>query len=334
MPYQFTVSDGPEPHIGRTKQILLAHPEVRTLFGNTPKSFAWAVGIVLFQIFMATFFAGWGFFGLLFLAFTFGATANHALFVLIHEATHNLIFKSSRANKLAGIFCNLPIVFPSAIGFRNFHLLHHRYQGELDFDADLASPKEAAFFSKSPLHKTLWLLVFSIIEGVVRPMRVKKFDVKDTWVLLNIAVQVVFVGLMFAFAGWGAVLYLTLSMAFSVGLHPFGARWIQEHYIVKKGQETYSYYGPLNNLMFNVGYHNEHHDLMMVPWSRLKDLKRMAPEFYEPLYAHYSYVGLLFKFIFDPNLNLFSRVIRTAHHPQTKINGATVEAGVAASIQV
>ena len=79
------------------------------------------------------------------------------------------------------------------------------------------------------------------------------------------------------FMGWTALLYLFLSSAFAIGLHPVGARWIQEHYLTFPGdQETFSYYGPMNVLALNVGYHNEHHDLMRVPWTRLPALKAMA----------------------------------------------------------
>ena len=54
---------------------------------------------------------------------------------------------------------------------------------------------------------------------------------------------------------------------------PLGARWIQEHYTFVQGQETYSYYGILNRLAFNIGYHNEHHDFMTIPWYRLGRLR-------------------------------------------------------------
>jgi sphingolipid delta-4 desaturase len=103
-----------------------------------------------------------------------------------------------------------------------------------------------------------------------------------------------------------------------------GARWIQEHYVMVPGQETYSYYGPLNKFCYNVGYHNEHHDLMMVPWSKLPELKRMAPEFYDNLYAHQSWTKLLLKFIFTPELNLYSRVVRPSREERNRTNAAAV----------
>ena len=322
MPQPFIAVSTPEPHKDRAKRLLQAHPEVRTLFGNTPSSFLWVLAIVALQTAMAGWAstASWGWIWLA--AFTIGATANHAVFVLIHECAHNLIFKGSNANRVASIVVNLPAVFPAAIGFRNFHLLHHFKQGELEYDADLAGPIEARIFGRNGFTKTLWMLGFFIIEGVVRPMRIKKVDLLDRWTVLNVLVQAIYTAFIFILFGWPALAYLMISSLFSVGLHPFGARWIQQHYVVHGTQETYSYYGPLNRLMFNVGYHNEHHDLMMVPWSRLKRLKAMAPEFYDTLYSHASYVKLLLRFLFDPKLGLHSRVVRPSRRPTTEERAA------------
>lgn len=309
----FIYTTGSEPHIKRAKQIIKAHPEVKSLFGNTPSTAVWILTVVLLQIVVAISLkdVSWGW--VLLTSFVVGAVADHALFVLIHECAHNLVFKGSVANRVMGIIANLPIVFPSAMGFRKYHLLHHRYQGEFHWDADLPGPIEAKLVGRSAFAKVLWFLFFFVIEGVVRPARLKSVRLWDRWIAANVVVEVGFLVALFYFLGSNSFLYLILSTAFSVGLHPLGARWIQEHYVMVPGQETYSYYGPANRLAFNVGYHNEHHDLMMVAWSRLPRLKEIAPEFYESLYAHHSWTQLLFQFIFTPDLNLWSRVVRPNH---------------------
>jgi sphingolipid delta-4 desaturase len=112
---------------------------------------------------------------------------------------------------------------------------------------------------------------------------------------------------------WGpqAFLFLLLSFFFSVGLHPLGARWIQEHYLtLDEKQETYSYYGPLNIVAFNVGFHNEHHDFPSVPWNKLPEIKSKAPEYYNPLKYHRSWTALFFRFLFDNKITLHSRMVR------------------------
>ena len=82
-------------------------------------------------------------------------------------------------------------------------------------------------------------------------------------------------------------------------------------YVVAAPQETYSYYGPLNRVAINVGYHNEHHDFPSVPWSRLPLVKAIASPWYDSLVSHQSWTRLLCRFIFDPRLSLYSRLLRT-----------------------
>jgi len=115
---------------------------------------------------------------------------------------------------------------------------------------------------------------------------------------------------------------------FSIGLHPVGARWIQEHYTYDFDQETFSYYGPINLVALNMGYHNEHHDLPSIPWNNLPKLRAIAPEFYNNLKYHSSWSRLLFQFIFDRRYSLYSRVERTeTDGPHTALQVVSREAG-------
>jgi sphingolipid delta-4 desaturase len=54
----------------------------------------------------------------LFCAYVIGGTANHNLFLAIHEITHNLAFRGVAPNKLLAIFANLPIGIPYSAAFK------------------------------------------------------------------------------------------------------------------------------------------------------------------------------------------------------------------------
>lgn len=317
----FVHVDFPEPHLERTRKMLVAHPELKALCGHTPSTALYVIGCVAAQVAVAFALRNQNFWWILGASWFFGAFVNHALWVLIHECTHNLVFKSPRNNAILQMVANFPILFPAAMSFRKYHLMHHRFQGDLELDADLASPGEAKLIGNTFFGKAFWMLNFWAFQAL-RVRRLHRIPFMDRWYAANLTLQIAFIGSMTFLTGGRGMLYLFLSSIFAIGLHPVGARWIQEHFLVKQDQETYSYYGPLNLLAFNVGFHNEHHDVMRVPWSRLPQVKAIAPEFYEKLHWHKSWTALWLKFLFDPKLSLYSRVTRDGNSKEQDLKAA------------
>jgi sphingolipid 4-desaturase/C4-monooxygenase len=307
----FSAIDG-EPHAERTRAILRTHPEVRRLFGRNP----WTALIMIAVVALQTTIAGllgtlpqsrWWM--ALILAYCVGAFANHCLFVIIHDATHNLIFRSRTLNRLILVLADLPNVLAVAAAFRAHHLEHHRSQGDYDRDADLPSSWEARLAGNKWYGKILWLSLFPVFQSL-RALRIRDVNWLDHWAALNIIASTVYSIGIFMLFGWIALLYLFASFWFSISIHPLGARWVQEHYTLDPSQETFSYYGILNYPALNVGYHNEHHDFPSIPWNRLPKLRATAPEFYDDLRSHGSWAKLLIIFILNPEYCLFSRVTR------------------------
>ncbi len=308
----FFASEDEHPHPQRARAIFKAHPEVRTLVGRNPWTAAITITVVALQTSLAALMGhlGWSWWWLsLLLAYGLGAFANHAMYVVIHDAIHNLVFRSRVLNKFVAITADLPNLIPGAIGFGVYHLKHHTHQGDYEHDADLANHWEARLVGHSWWRKAIWLMFFPVFQ-LTRPPRLKAITMWNRWFLINTLCALAYDVAVIYFFGWAGFCYLVFSFFFSLGLHPVGARWIQEHYTNDPDQETYSYYGPINRLALNMGYHNEHHDIPSIPWNNLPRLRAMAPEFYDTLKSHDSWTRLLFQFIFDPRYSLYSRVER------------------------
>jgi sphingolipid delta-4 desaturase len=140
---------------------------------------------------------------------------------------------------------------------------------------------------------------------------------------INIAVQAAFDYAIYTAWGPRSLLYLVISSFLAGSLHPLAAHFIAEHYVYETVTpeqrdpangvpvpETFSYYGPANFLVYNVGLHNEHHDFPAVPWTRLHKLREIAREFYEPLPQHRSWSYALWRFIWDDSIGMRCRVKR------------------------
>jgi len=301
-----------QPHWTRRKEILNAHPEIRDMMKPDPTTAHWVVASIAFMLLLAWVLKDASMLVLFATAYLVGAFVCHSQWVLIHELTHDNVFRSPFLNTVFILLANLTHIIPSSISFRYHHKMHHSHLNETYGDPDVPSLIEDRIFGHTILGKAFWLSTFAVVQGLRTLRAPQPFE----WAtVFNIIINVYFSYAVFVYISPKALLFLFLSSMLSVGflLHPLGARWIAEHWAVHPLQETYSYYGSINKYAFNIGYHNEHHDFIGVPWSKLPALKAIAPEFYEPLYYHASYFKVLWVYLTNPNFTLKSRVVR---HPK------------------
>jgi len=313
----FFWKEGDEPHAARKLEILKKHPEIKTLFGPEWRTKYIVLATVMLQVFTAWLTVDWSWLAYLAAVYVVGATANHSLFLAIHELSHGLGARTITQNRCISILANCPIGIAYCITFKPYHMEHHRCQGVDEVDTDIPTWLEAklitgtAFnYADHTMRKFLFMFC-QIFAYALRPCLSKPELVpKDRWLVFNWAVQLAFDGLMMAWLGPSVMLYFLLSTFFAGSLHPTAGHFLAEHYVMEGTTETYSYYGPLNCLTYNVGYHNEHHDFPNIAWSNLPKVREMAPEFYNDLPQCSSWPGVIFRYIFDDSISPFSRVKR------------------------
>jgi sphingolipid 4-desaturase/C4-monooxygenase len=301
-------SETPEPHMVRRRAIIAQHPEIKKLYGHD-RGIIWTTFAVIAGQLAVTFAVvrvdRWWVTALT--AYFVGSILNHWLAMSIHETSHNLATPNRLANKLLALLANGPCVFPMAMTFHRYHLDHHRKLGVENEDTDLPHPFEQRVIGTSAVKKFLWLFFYMLVYTARGLTFIKP---PNKWEVVNLGTQAVMSTALYAAFGWHGLIYLMLSVFFGMSLHPVAAHFIHEHYTFAEGQETYSYYGPLNRVTFNVGYHVEHHDFMNVPGSRLPQLHSIAKEHYAPLVSHRSWTWVLWHFI-SSSMTLSSRIIRS-----------------------
>jgi sphingolipid delta-4 desaturase len=313
----FIYTDRPEPHAARKHEILKKHPQIKELMTFEWRTKYLVAATVTLQVFMAWLTLEWRWPAYLAALYIVGATANHSLFLAVHELSHNLGAPTLLGNRCISMLANLPIGIAYCITFKPFHMDHHRNQGDDDHDTDVPSRLEAWLISKSTFgyldhtFRKAFFMFNQIFAYALRPCLMKPDLVpKDRWLALNWLVQLSFDGLMVAWLGPRVMLYFLLSTFFAGSIHPTAGHFLAEHYVMEGETETYSYYGPLNYLAYNVGYHNEHHDFPNIPWSNLPKVRKIAPEYYDNLPQCKSWPGLILRYIFDDSISAYSRVKR------------------------
>lgn len=296
-------------HIARNQEMLKKYPQIKKLMGYEPVTKYYCIAIVAIQAVLGYYAPHMSWFWFVAFAYTVGATINSALYLATHEVTHNLAFKAPWMNDAFAILINFPIVAPFAMMFKTYHADHHRYLGWDGVDPDLPADLEARLLSN--FFGKLFFLTFQILFYTCRPMMVRmiKFQFKH---VLNYAVMLgTHAYIAYAYSYWSTAYWL-LSGFFAGSLHPLAGHFLAEHYMFdgESQQETFSYYGPLNKVMFNGGYHVEHHDFPHIPWTRIAQVRKIAPEYYDNLKVVDSWPMLLVRFLFDPKVSSYSRLKR------------------------
>lgn len=299
----------PHSHLARRKRLLKDSPAIRSLCGIHPPTALWIAALVTVQLLIGiTIFPQLDWAVRLCMIWLVGAPISHALFVLMHECSHDLVLPKRWQNKVLGIITNLGQAIPSAISFRYYHLHHHSSLGIIGADPDLAPRWEASLVGNSSFRKASWLCIFGLSQAL-RPFSVHSIK-EPPEALWNLNIALILTADVFLINSFGlsTLFYLLSSTVVSVGPHPLSGRWVAEHYTFFPGQQTSSMYGWANLFAFNMGYHAEHHDLPSVPWVNLPRLKALAPALYRQP-SHHSWTGCFVRFIRDPSLSLSSRII-------------------------
>jgi sphingolipid delta-4 desaturase len=304
---EFTRVGTDEPHYSRRQQILAKYPQIRDLYGPDMAMLYWVIAYVAIQLFFAANASALSTWQYWLAAYVVGGAITHSLSLACHELSHNLCFSETIHNELLAIVANFAQGLPSCITFKKYHLEHHYYQGVDDVDVDIPTTFEGKFFTNT-IMKVIWAFLQPVFYAI-RPLVVKPKSMKPME-LVNWVAVVVFNIVFAKMYGASAVGFNILSTLLGMGLHPCAGHFIAEHYEFKKLQETYSYYGALNILSFNVGYHNEHHDFPKIAGVNLPKVREIASEFYTDLSVHESWVKVIYDYIIRPDVGPFSRIKR------------------------
>jgi sphingolipid delta-4 desaturase len=311
-----------ELHRRRRRAIQEEFPEVQKLLGHDSRTQYYAYAIVIIQVAIA-----YAVRGSMLWAVVFGLTISpyvaFAVLTLIHEVSHSLVFGYPTYDRLLGIFTNMILLAPVSEVFRQHHNVHHTHLGNVKKDVDVPGEREMRAVGNSTVLKTAWL----ILSVFILPIRsLKKLPVKwNIFVALNWVVCLTFTFTTLFLSG-SSFVYMLLGTVLSQSMHPANARQVQRHIklyhdekdgagrepdapdapLHKQKINTFSYYGGLNFLTLNVGFHVEHHDFGNVPWTKLPALKRIAGEKWYPTDGGYKSRGFkeIFAFLLNPKISL------------------------------
>lgn len=304
-------------HIERSQEILRQHPEIKQYFGNYPPSILAIALLVALQWLVAWLVKDlpWYFVGAI--AFLLGQFILHSLGIFVHEAAHNLIFRTKFGSRFALflIVCG-SLSFSESLTYIGVHgKTHHLQLNDYQYDHELWDRNRVKFALNHPTWRTIESLLHLLPGGVIftdaimaRIVKADPRQIKSAQVSRGFNSLLIITSLSFYTFAWfvfspQATLYLFWSltlMASNWGI-TFRGQSIAEHHIYQQGK-TFSTYHWTNIPLFNTGYHDEHHTFPNVPWIYLPQLKRIAPEYFtnDNPYSYFHWWWFWAKSVFNP----------------------------------
>lgn len=307
------ISRQAQRHIRIRDQALAQNPRLRGLAGTNP----WTACIVPLLLVLhwgtAALVAQSGSITVGFAVALFvGQLLMHSAGTLVHETAHRLIFRG-RLSKLA-LDLGLEIVLASygrQLTYQYEHVTSHHahlgdYAGDYEFeDACHARARRSMRLNNPALNRILTVITLLLhalplgflVSDIVVPRllrlwsgkgirdsrrHVKARQVPPALRLLFALVSVLSNATLAYLFGWLALLYHVWALSLflgKLGVTNLGQS-LSEHEGDNEQHPTYSYYGPLNTILLNTGYHNEHHTFPNVPWNHLPRLKAAAPNIF------------------------------------------------------
>jgi sphingolipid delta-4 desaturase len=306
------ISDQSRHHVDLRRTILRDHPEIRALSGPYRGSVFGALTVLAIHwtaiwavsqsnpiiVFLAAFF--------------FGQVAIHAAGGLVHETAHRLVFREARAK--LGFDLLLEVIttsFARQLTYQHEHITsHHPFMGNYERDyehEDICRFLARRSFRARRPHAQHWLTIAElavhllplgfligdeIFPRVYRRLtgRVTRDGTRDIgaskasaaekrlFIGVSLATNVFLLGA-FGFLGW---LYHIWSLSLFLG--KCGVTNLGQSLSEHPGddsQPTYSTYWWGNAILFNTGYHHEHHTFPNVAWVHLPRLRALAPEVFD-----------------------------------------------------
>lgn len=245
-------------------------------------------------------------------AFGPGQILVHGMGALLHETAHKLVFRRDGPKLAFDLLLELGMTtYGRQLTYQHEHITsHHPYIGNYERDYEhediCAIQARRMLIATNPrlqrLATLLTLLIHALPLGPVigdfvlprinawlsgMPVRDPDRHVGATraprwqvWLFIGVSLASNAI-VLFAFGPW-ALLYQVWSVSLFVGklgVWNLGQS-LSEHDGDDATNPTRSHYGPINLLLFNTGYHNEHHTFPTVAWSRLPVLKQAVPDMF------------------------------------------------------